>query len=382
MYTFQAAIIFLTFFVFVGCKNKKDDTWDVIAVGIPTKISPEVAQINMGLYILKQTHEPLLKRNSTGNHVSNVLSKWTRSIDNKKFELCLKDHLKFSSDKKYTSKMFFRDIKRIVSKYDNSAQITTKNNCANISFQNASISFLEELSKYENAPTLNIDGMNWDYGLGKFQVKNFDADKIRLTRKAKVNNGYNSIVFHSYTGKDDKLLANQGIEDYNRVLIEHLPEKIISEYNSYPVSLLQTVNLVINHKDKEVRKILFNCIDVKKFRKNFMPKQPEFPNVKTVLPIGILGAESGLTDQICPDSIDKVKNIIFTNWNHSSSKLLKEYFDELKAKHDIEIKVKNVSMSDFVNTIFDNPHPYNLTVVAIDAVRTDYEAFFWPFNIF
>ena len=182
MRTFHFKIAILLVLV-VSCTKQSDDTWDVIAVGIPKELSPKVAEINMGLYILRQTHEPFLYKDSDGQYRSRILSSWSRSIDNKNYNLCLKQDLHFTPSKRYTDESFQSDIRRIATKYSPDVKIKSSNNCIKLSFPKKSNRFLYELAKYENAPNTPSTNSSWDYGLGDFYVTKYSEQSVSLKRK-------------------------------------------------------------------------------------------------------------------------------------------------------------------------------------------------------
>jgi hypothetical protein len=378
MRTYSKTIILCLICILSSCSKKKDDTWNTIAVGLPNKLDPSVAMLNMGYYLLKQTHLPFLQKNSKGTFDSNLLTEWSRSLNSQDFKFCLKIAADFDNNNKYTSLGLFADLKRIATKYDKESRISKKNDCILVSFGQSSFSFLEVLSQYENAPTLPIDDKPFDLGLGAYRVKDFTKDNIVLERKVKVNDGYNKIIFHSYNGKDDTILQRNDIEDFNRVLISHLPSWVIKKYKSYPVSLLQTVVLLLNQKNFNERNSLFNCLDVKKFRDAYFPKRNQYADITTILPLGIVGGEKGLPNQSCPKNLGSMREFVIYNWNVDNQLSLKKYFSEIEKQHGIKVKIKNIKMSEFANLVLKDTHPYDMAVIALDAVSEDYEAFFGP----
>ena len=360
-------------------KKSKDDTWDIIAVGLPKAITPSIANINMGLYILKQTHEPLLRYKKRTELYSRLLESWDRDLEYKNFNFCLKSNLNFSKGTPYKVNLLAKDITRIGDKLDSNLQLSVDNNCVKLQFDRSQKTFLDMLTKYENAPSHPSENKNWENGLGAFKISALNSKKISLTRKAKVNDGYNKINFWTYSGKDDSVLNLEGIEDYNRVLLQDLPLDKLKTYQRFNVALLQTINLVLNIKDSDLRESLFNCLEISEFRQAFMPEQNSFLDVGTILPIGIPYAKKERVAQKCDPQKSKSKSIFkFYNWNKSSSDSLKTYFRKLKEKTGLNIEVIDITMNQFVEMILKSPHPYDLTVVALDATDVNYNTYFSP----
>ena len=382
MRSYSQKIIFLIFLLCSCIGEKKDQTWDVIAVGIPEEITTKVAMINMGLYVLKQTHEPILRVKNRNEYISNILREWERDASSKKFKLCVKDGLTFDTHIPALRKDIIDHIRKITKQFDKKAQINLAGSlnhrgCVWINFDRSMPSYLEYLTQYENAPTLVAQGKKWELGLGPFRVVHLAKDTLELERKVKVKNGHNKIRFHSYSGSQDQILQNKNIEDFNRVFIGDLPAWIKAEYNNYGVALFQTVNLLINVQDRQDRETIYHCLDIDKFRRAFMPKQQEFADIQNVLPMGVPGSKKGKAQQNC-NSKSSDKEYLFYNWNKTSRSALQSFFVEFHQKTGITIKIVDISKNDFVNIVLKSPHPYHLTVVAIDAVRADYDAYFAP----
>ncbi|MBF0361148.1 MAG: hypothetical protein HQK49_09060 [Oligoflexia bacterium] len=371
-----------------SCSRYKDDTWDAVLLGFPAKISPEVAGVNMGLYILKQTHEPLFRINDNGQYVSKLLLEWNRDDHFKTFTFCPNTNLIFSEGKSFDLDYFKSYLNNSLKKFNTApSEIsiyesnTNKNThkCIQINFQKPSEYFLTYLTYYENAPSLKSKDERIEYGLGSYWVDSMDNMKIILKRKKSESGKFNSIILHNFN--DSSLnLNDRKIEDFNRVLIAQLPSWLAKEYTSYDVSLLQTVNLVINVKDSNLREFIYNCIDINSFRHAFVPNQKDFLSIKNILPIGLRQAQEGLPKQECNKHIRaKVngKSITFLNWKDDNIESLTNYLKNLKKEFNVNIKLKNVSLNEFINVVLTKPHPYQLTVVALDTVRPDYSAFYY-----
>ena len=112
-------------FLFGSCSSEKDNTWDAFLLGIPSKITPNIAKLNMGYYILKQTHEPLLRNDRDYNYFSNIFSQWERSIDNKYYKLCLdtNNYREFNDESQFTIKMLKDHLISIIEKKNKVANL-------------------------------------------------------------------------------------------------------------------------------------------------------------------------------------------------------------------------------------------------------------------
>lgn len=110
-----------------------------------------------------------------------------------------------------------------------------------------------------------------------------------------------------------------------------------------------------------------------------MPKQDSFLDTGTILPIGVPYSNKSRVKQNCKrESFIHLGTVKFYNWNKSSSKSLENYFISLRDKTGLNIKLVDITMNQFVDMILKSPHPYDLTVVALDAVDINYDAYFSP----
>jgi len=379
-YFTKIAFLLFALYSFVGCSSQiEDKTWDIIAVGLPQVVNPSIAEINMGLYLLKQTHEPLFRYRKRTELYSNLLKKWDRDSNYRIFNFCLRDDLYFSKNHKYGLDGLKSTLLEVLNNMNSSHAIEIKGDCLLVQFENEERSFLDALTKYKYAPSKASINKKWEDGLGHFLVTNIGPRKISLKRKREIQDGYNYINFWAYNGANDAILKKGGIEDYNRVLIQDLPLSRLKNYQKYNVALLQTINLVLNIHDPKLRKRMFHCLDIDEFRQAFMSKQKSFLDTGTILPIGIPYSKKSRVKQNCNKKIvDGFSTVKFYNWNKSSSKSLESYFSSLKKKLGLDIKVVNITMNQFVDMILKSPHPYDLTAVALDAVDINYEAYFSP----
>ena len=109
----QKIISIILLFFSASCVSNKavDDVWEAYLVGMPEGVMTKYSGINMATYILKQTHEPIFHKNHSNNQYnSKILSKWSRNYRETNYVLCLKDNLRYMTDKKYTPEMFFQHV--------------------------------------------------------------------------------------------------------------------------------------------------------------------------------------------------------------------------------------------------------------------------------
>ena len=365
--------------LFTSCEKNHDDVWEMLALGVPETVTPEIATINMGYYILKQTHEPLFRKNNQINQFqSNILSSWEAKSSFKSFSFCLKKKLMFTKRIPFSASDLTVHLKTVMKKNDIEGLVKSKGNCVEVILNQASPKFINIMSLYENAPSQPSTNQKIHYGLGPFVVNSLNATAVKLERKKAISNGYNKIHILAYKGKGDENLNNKMIEDFNRVYISDVPQWVKNGYSNYGVSLLQTINLILNIEDSNVRQSIYNCINIGTLRQALMPKQKQFKDIKTILPIGILGAKEGRPIQKCTGN-SKLKSKyegLFINWKKDSYSILSSYVASLNKKLGASIKLENIGQSELLKAIFQSPHPYDLVILALDSVRPDYAAYY------
>lgn len=353
----------------------QDQTWEMLSLGLPKKITPQVAPINMGYYILKQTHEPLFRYNDDGQFYSKVLSNWSRLTDDRRFILCPNQSLKFSNEAYFTLNFLEGFLKKSVTKLGK-AKIHLDGQCLSVLFDKPQKEFLKYYSTYEMSPSIPSTNPQIEYGLGPFIVESVSSQEIDLKRKDFVANGFNRIRAINYKGLNDSNLNNKSIEDFNRIYLSDLPHWVKAEYANYGVMLLQSINLLINHPDKKLREIVYNCLNVTQLRKAFMPAQKEFYDIANILPVGIIGAKNEKPFQDCKLLKPKHNKLKFVNWKSDNVEQISNYFRIFSKKLNIQTTIENISASEFLLRVIETPHRYDLTVVALDATRPDGNIFY------
>lgn len=350
--------------------------WGVLVFGLPTGVSVKNASQNTGYYILKQTHEPVFRKDDGQKYRSKILKSWSRNLESSEYEFCPDTSLKFNDTETFTAQRFLSHIKLVTGEYDPSASINTLGDCAQVRFARGRKDYLDFLTHYENAPELKRSEEIAD-GLGKYTIETISKDAISLRRKEKAADGYNTVVFYEYKGKKDPNLQNRNIKDFNLIPLYDVPEWAVRSYFSFNTVEMKSLNLIINHPDKKVRKAVYNCLDTAALRHSLFPQKKDFYDVKTILPIGISGARGGAPLQQC----DALKHkgsppLKFANWNEDARVPLTEFINSVNARTGLNIQVVNYAPGDLVKVIHSPPHPYNLVAIALEAIRPDYSMFF------
>ena len=314
------------------------------------------------------------------NIQSKLLKLWKRNLDDTEFYLCpITPSIKFKDGTSFDSYYLSSFLRKIIPKiYSNKYQVKLISDCLFIEFEKSFSNFFKKLSYYENAPSLPINKKGFSLGLGQYDIVEKTSLSLKLKRKKKVRNGYNKINFLKYySGLTSKL--NTKIEDYNRVLINNLPRKIKNQYKKYDVTLLQSVNLVLNIKNPKLRFLIFNCLPIKKFTRSFAFGQKKFKWIKTILPIGMPYSKEGLVKQKClKEDFQGLQSqkLVFLNWRQDNVEAITAFFKSFSLEFGIKVHIQNASLSSFVDQVLKKPHNYQMTVVALDTVRPDFSAFF------
>lgn len=354
------------------------DTWEVLLKDLPARVSTEDAGINMSLYVLKQTHEPLFRIDDGENYTSKLLKSWKRDISSSRYQLCPDTGVEFANGKRFDYGYFLNYVSALSQKLAPGRRISEGDGCVSIDFGRPRHTFLEELSTYEHAPSIKISTAI-ELGLGPFYATEVLPDRIVLKRRTAVRGGYNSIVVHRYTGAGDANLENRQISDFNKMQISTIPEWVKSKYLHFESIILQTVILIINHPDENLRKYLYNCLDADGLRRAFYPSWKEFVDVKNILPIGVPGAVPGRPEQDCripPGFRAPAAPLIFINFAVNNDSQMGAFVSDFERRTGIKISLQRLGDRDFEKTFFQAPRGYQLAIVAMDAVTPDHSAFF------
>ena len=375
----RGLLVLLLCLTMAACKADQDKpVWGVYYPGLPEKIQVALANDDAVFYILKQTHETVLRKEDGQNYSSRILSKWDRSTDSAKFGFCLKPGLKFNEREPFSAEMFASHMSGIARKYGGVPGLRHADGCVSISFSKPSPGFMEYLTKYENAPTKAI-AENIEIGLGPFLIQGLSREHVLLKRKSYRADGYNSVVMYEYGGKTDLAIPGRAVSDYNRIPEREVPPEVKRSQVSFTNITLKSVSLIVNVQDKAFRRRIYNCIDPIELRAAFFPEAKGFYDIQTVLPLGVPGAKSGQAMQSCrkdtaPSSPSRT--LVLANWRTDNKETLRRFTAKLYKKSGIQIVVRDYQAYDLVKTLFKRPHPYDLHMIATIVLTPEYEVFF------
>jgi len=380
LYTILGILVFVSGLLFYIRPIHSDTEWTVLSVGIPDRIIPEIAISNMGLYILKQTHEPLFRESGLGTYESKILTSWSRNEKNTSFILCPDSTRKFNTSIAFNSAYLARHLQKVVTQLNRDAEITFQDDCVKLDFNRSLPNFFAILTRYEFAPSIPSGNPDWEIGLGPYEIATKTDDQLLLKLKPNVKADYKTIRFIDYNGRNDPILNDRSVEDFNRVLVTDQPKWLSNEYKPFGIRLLQTINLVLSIKDDNIRSTIFNCLPISEFRAAFAFGRTNFSDIDGVLPVGVASASTKKVKQNCNISrqFNLNRPLTFINWNAENIHALRDLFSSFEKITGIQIKIKTVSTTEFVRELFGSRKDYDLYVIAIDAVRPDVVPFLEP----
>lgn len=77
-------------------------SWAVLYPSVPGRIATSLAGENDVYYVLKQTHEPLLRKDDGQNYSSRILRSWGRNIRSSEYTFCPDTRLSFAGGERFT----------------------------------------------------------------------------------------------------------------------------------------------------------------------------------------------------------------------------------------------------------------------------------------
>lgn len=345
-------------------------TWGVLLSALPDRVSTKNIT-NSVYYILKQTHESVFRKDDGQNFTSKVLSSWSRSAGSSRYVLCPDTSLRFDASRPFSMGYFGAYLRAVTAGYDPAARVTNTGRCFVVTFKRGRAGYMDFLSQYENAPT--VDNGACQLGLGAYRVSEISKDKITLARKEPVAHGYNEIVLYDYKGVKDPHLNDKRIKDFNRIAPFDVPEHVKKDFLSFDNLGLKSEVLLINVEDKKVREILYNCLDVDAFRRAYFPMKQSFYNIQTVFPLGIPGARAGLPYQdrsFCRGQ-NSAGPIVLANWRKDNIRQINKFAADLRKKTGINIKVVNYDANALAASLNTRPRAYDLLVIMLSAMRAE-----------
>lgn len=355
--------------------------WEVLVNTLPQRISTQDAHINTVYYALRQTHEPILRKDDGQNYTSRILKSWTHDLGYLRYTFCPATGLIFDGDRGFSADSFRDHILKITGKYSQNFDLKPEGDCSVVSFSTPHKSYLDYLTLLENAPTISSERGS-DIGLGPFYVAEVEKERVVLLRKKPVRNSYSEVILHLYKDVGDPMLQNRNVSDFNLIPTVDVPEWVKKEYLSFDNVELKSGNLIINHPDLKARRLIRNCLDVDRFRRAYAPRKKDFLDLQTILPLGLIGAESGLPRQNCDSRMFNVRlstPIVFYNNRDDNEEQLKELAADFKKRTGVPLHIAKYPADKIAAIKRQRPRPFNLIVIVIDAVTPNYEAFFDPF---
>ena len=359
--------IILSTILLTSCsKTPTDRTWDVVANGGVTKVTPDMALSNIGAYVLKQTHKTIFSYNKNGNLDSEILKSWKTSKNYKSIEMCIDPTVMFDKEIPFTLEVLTETVNKAIKK--NSSHKFSKNkNCVTYNFNESAKYLLYKLTLLYHAPSLPTSIKDVELGLGAYKVTKHSLVRVDLTRKQENLSGYNKIIFYDINTFSKENL-NNSIEDINRISESKIPQTIKDKYNKYDVSILKSSIAIYNIKDSTLRKHAYNCIDREKLANILFNAPNNKINLKYVTPVGIPGSEQGKPSQKCIHSTD-TRELIFANWKHEKKKDLQNYFDTLLKVSGVKVKVVNFTFKELNEMVWKTKKGYDIVVPFLDSTQ-------------
>lgn len=338
---------------------------------LPAKITPREMSIS-GYYIVKQTHEPVFRKEDGYNYTSKILKSWSRSIDYRSYTLCPDTSQSFDALHPFSLDSFRRHIIEITPKFDDTGVIKEDRGCLQISFTHPAQRYLDFLATYANAPSVKISS-SVEIGLGPFMLESMNKKEIVLLRKGKVARGFNKIRVYDFSGAKSQSSQKDFISDYNFALGRKDLAALGPEYVHFENMSLKSAVLLINLPDSERRRILYNCMDIDGLRTVFTNGPGNFRDIQTILPLGVPGGRPGKPRQACTITkagAKKLKQMTFANWQADRSLQFESFFNEFYRKTGIRIKVENFKPAELSAGLHARKKPYEL-VIMITAPDSD-----------
>lgn len=369
--TLPVGLILLIAFFCLWIGQQYGGVWKVLLADCPQTITTSGVISTGQFYLLKQTHEPLFRSDDGQSFTSKLLLVWNRSADSTLYSFCPDTRLEFDEGRPFTADYFFEYIKKIIATSYPDGSVARKGDCVEIRFSKPRKSFLPFLTDYAKAPTIPLASGN-EVGLGPYKPKSGGQGWIELSRKKRSYRGYNSIIAYQYKGPGDPLLEDRTIQDFNKISSVEIPKWAKEDYLGFKDISINSVFLVINLSEKNLRDMIYNCMDVRGLRTAFFPARKDHVDIARVLPVGLPGAKPGLVEQNCTQKrVKHSKKLIYANLDTGDGRELKEFFGEFEVKMGVKIEVQSVRPEDFLASLEKNPKKYDLVIVSADASNID-----------
>ena len=364
-----------------GAFRTHADSWGVCVTGLPDKVLAELANEDVPLYILKQTHEPLLRKDDGQNYASRILSSWHRSVDSRDYSFCLGKTARFDYAHLFSVNDLNEHLKNITPKYSRKFTIEQAGGCSVVKFNRRSSGYMDFLTMYENAPAIRKSSSS-EVGLGEFAVDSIGKDKIILSRKEPIFNGYNKIVLYESSGDPAADFQRDDVADFNRISWREVPDKVLGRSVSFESIPLKSGGLVLTSPDRELRRLVYNCVDPELFRRAAFPHKKKLNDIASILPVGVPGAMAGKPAQVCLRKIaGSQRPVILAAVLRDNKELLEKFAESFRQTSGVSMKIKFYSAQELVKTLFTRPHLYDMVAISFSVVQPEYETFFKDFAV-
>lgn len=357
------------------CAAARADTWEAIVRLVPINVSVKDKFDGVDAYIIRQTHEPYFRLDDGENYTSRIIGKWSRELDYTGYLFCPKPGLEFDKAAPFSPAVFYTKLTETTSRYRAAFTAERDGDCVRVSFKEPARGYLAFLTRYENAPTMSA-APDIEAGLGPFYVEKLSGEEAVLKRKKPVRGGYNRIVIRKWSGPEDPVLNDRSVSDFN--LLPTPPKWLAAEFREFSNLDPRAIVLVINHRDPKLRKALYRCLDVEKFRDAFV-KFRDYQNIRTILPLGVSGASAGLPAAVCgPGDRFPGESLVLISQKPDNKATLEAFAEEFRGRTGIKIRVRNEAPQDITTMLKKTAgaRPYNLIVFVLDSSRNEYEDYF------
>lgn len=380
MVNVKALILLFIFSLFVLSCDGSLHTWRVAIVGIPSRISPRDIHLLTTSYIIKQTHEPLFKKDGVNSYLSTILDSWSRGADYSSYKLCVGKPKKFSVDRFFKTADLKIHIEKVFNKYSHPKyKMNLKDDCLEIEFSEAYRSFLEIMSDLENSPSLPSSIAKVDDGLGDFQVVVYSKDLVKLKRKTMVRGFIEEVYFYDIEAiKHDKELLSK-LDDINHVFLSSIKDIPKAKFTFFDYKPLKEYVLLINHPDVNLRKAIFNCINIEQLRLGAYLDETNYIDISTLIPFGIPGGERGLISRDCRGQFSyrkfRKKPIELKIWENIDEEKIYQAFSSVFVEPPKQsVSIKKESYTELIKDV--SQKNYDLFLVVVDTQGSSYVPFF------
>lgn len=351
---------------------------------LPLRISTTMAHSLTASYILKQTHSPVFFKDRFGSYQSNILSRWHKNLDDNFLYLCIDRPKFFSPDKYFDIDGLKNLVKMVTAKEGLSVTInSTEKNCINIELNAEATKLLVAMSELENAPTARSSDERYELGLGEFKVTEFSVEKIVLNRKLMLDDHFNIIEFIKIDGPNDKNLAALDFNDYNLIGEDLIPKEVRKNFRSVTTTTLKSNVLLLNIRDKNIRRAIFSCVDSIALSRVLYGKRFVGLNSSSLIPRGMEGAQTISKKSQCvpyTSRNSKTPSITFITWRSDNESAIQDEVEKLGRRAGVSIKTEFYSYTELTDILYHHKDRFNLLPITIDTKNGSFSQLFESFG--